>query len=148
MIRVILILFCFLSYGNFSPFINNLIIFLLINIGLFSILRKKKLNFKDFNIFILSTFIIELFLGFPLLISVVALSIPLLALSYFVNNFSVHYTFTSIFLFILSSIIFFILYPETFSTMRFNEYLLYRSQIHIEMSLLQLSCFLYQRYLP
>lgn len=125
MIRVILILFCFLSYGNFSPFINNLIIFLLINIGLFSILRKKKLNFKDFNIFILSTFIIELFLGFPLLISVVALSIPLLALSYLVNNFSVHYTFTSIFLFILSSIIFFILYPETFSTMRFNEYLLY-----------------------
>ena len=125
MIRVILILFCFLSYGNFSPFINNLIIFLLINIGLFSILRKKKLNFKDFNIFILSTFIIELFLGFPLLISVVALSIPLLALSYFVNNFSVHYTFTSIFLFILSSIIFFILYPETFSNMRFNEYLLY-----------------------
>ena len=125
MIRVILILFCFLSYGNFSPFINNLIIFLLINIGLFSILRKKKLNFKDFSIFILSTFIIELFLGFPLLISVVALSIPLLALSYFVNNFSVHYTFTSIFLFILSSIIFFILYPETFSTMRFNEYLLY-----------------------
>lgn len=125
MIRVILILFCFLSYGNFSPFINNLILFLLINIGLFSILRKKKLNFKDFNIFILSTFIIELFLGFPLLISVVALSIPLLALSYFVNNFSVHYTFTSIFLFILSSIIFFILYPETFSTMRFNEYLLY-----------------------
>ena len=125
MIRVILILFCFLSYGNFSPFINNLVIFLLINIGLFSILRKKKLNFKDFNIFILSTFIIELFLGFPLLISVVALSIPLLALSYFVNNFSVHYNFTSIFLFILSSIIFFILYPETFSTMRFNEYLLY-----------------------
>jgi len=125
MIRVILILFCFLSYGNFSPFINNLIIFLLINIGLFSILRKKKLNFKDFNIFILSTFIIELFLGFPLLISVVALSIPLLALSYFVNNFSVHYTFTSIFLFILSSIIFFILYPETFLTMSFNEYLLY-----------------------
>lgn len=125
MIRVILILFCFLSYGNFSPFINNLIIFLLINIGLFSILRKKKLNFKDFNIFILSTFIIELFLGFPLLISVVALSIPLLALSYFVNNFSVHYTFTSIFLFILSSIIFFILYPETFSIMGFNEYLLY-----------------------
>lgn len=125
MIRVILILFCFLSYGNFSPFINNLIIFLLINIGLFSILRKKKLNFKDFNIFILSTFTIELFLGFPLLISVVALSIPLLALSYLVNNFSVHYSFTSIFLFILSSIIFFILYPETFSTMRFNEYLLY-----------------------
>ena len=125
MIRVILILFCFLSYGNFSPFINNLIIFLLINIGLFSILRKKKLNFKDFNIFILSTFIIELFLGFPLLISVVALSIPLLVLSYFVNNFSVHYIFTSIFLFILSSIIFFILYPETFLTMRFNEYLLY-----------------------
>ena len=125
MIRVILILFCFLSYGNFSPFINNLIIFLLINIGLFSILRKKKLNFKDFNIFILSTFIIELFLGFPLLISVVALSIPLLALSYSINNFSVHYTFTSIFLFILSSIIFFILYPETFSTMSFNEYLLY-----------------------
>jgi len=125
MIRVILILFCFLSYGNFSLFINSLIIFLLINIGLFSILRKKKLNFKDFIIFILSTFIIELFLGFPLLILVVALSIPLLALSYFVNNFSVHYTFTSIFLFILSSIIFFILYPETFSTMRFNEYLLY-----------------------
>ena len=125
MIRVILILFCFLSYGNFSPFINSLILFLLINIGLFSILRKKKLNFKDFNIFILSTFIIELFYGFPLLISVVALSIPLLAISYFVNNFSVHYTFASIFLFILSSIIFFILDPETFLTMRFNEYLLY-----------------------
>lgn len=125
MIRVLLILFCFLSYGNFSLFINSLIIFLLINIGLFSILRKKKLNFKDFIIFILSTFIIELFLGFPLLISVVVLAIPLLALSYLVNNFSAHYTFTSIFLFILSSIIFFILYPETFLTMSFNEYLLY-----------------------
>jgi len=39
----------------------------------------------DFIIFILSTYLVELFLGLPLLISVVAFSLPLLALSYVIN---------------------------------------------------------------
>ena len=38
-------------------------------------------------IFILSTYLVELFLGLPLFISVVTFSLPLLALSYIINNY-------------------------------------------------------------
>ena len=125
MIRIFLILVCYLTYGNFSYTFDNLIIFSLINISFYSFLRKKKINFNDFIIFITSTYIIELFLGLPLFISVVALSLPLIIISYFVNNFFIHFSFVSIFLFIISLITFYFLYPEFVTIMRPDDYLYY-----------------------
>ena len=125
MIRIFLILVCYLTYGNFSHAFDNLLIFLLINIAFYSFLKEKKINFNDFIIFITSTYVIELFLGLPLFISVVALSLPLMAISYFVNNFSIHFSFVSIFLFILSLVTFYILYPEIFIIMRLEDYIYY-----------------------
>ncbi len=75
--------------------------------------------------FISSTFIIELFLGLPLFISVVALSLPLIAISYLINNFSIHFSFVSIFLFILSLFTFYFLYPEILITIRLEDYIYY-----------------------
>ncbi len=125
MIRIFLILVCYLTYGNFSYTFDNLIIFSLINISFYSFLRKKKINFNDFIIFIISTYIIELFLGLPLFISVVALSLPLIIISYFVNNFFIHFSFVSIFLFIISLVTFYFLYPEFFTIMRLEDYIYY-----------------------
>ena len=125
MIRLFLILVCYLTYGNFSYAFDNLLIFSLINIAFYSFLKERKINFKDFIIFITSTYVIELFLGLPLFISVVALSLPLLAISYFVNNFFIHFSFVSIFLFILSLVTFFFLYPEIFIIMRLEDYIYY-----------------------
>ncbi len=125
MIRIFLILFCYLTYGNFSHAFDNLLLFSLINIAFYSFLKEKKINFNDFIIFISSTYVIELFLGLPLFISVVALSLPLVAISYFVNNFSIHFSFVSIFLFIISLVTFFFLYPEIFITMRLEDYIYY-----------------------
>ena len=125
MIRIFLILVCYLIYGNFSNSFDNLIIFILINISFFSFLKEKKINFNDFIIFISSTYIIELFLGLPLFISVVALSLPLIAISYFINNFSIHFSFTSIFLFILSLVTFYFLYPEISIIMRLENFIYY-----------------------
>ena len=120
-----LILMCYLMYGNFSYAFNNLLIFSLINIAFFSFLKEKKINFNDFIIFITSTYIIELFLGLPLFISVVALTVPLIAISYFINNFYIHFSFFSIFLFLLSFSTFYFLYPEIFIIMRLEDFIYY-----------------------
>ena len=125
MVRIFLVIFCFLSYGNFNYLVDNLLIFSLINIGFYSFLKEKKLDLFDFIIFILSTYLVELFLGLPLFISVVTFSLPLLALSYIINNFSVHYIINSIFIFILSLLIFYFLYPEVVMTLKIKDYLLY-----------------------
>ncbi|MFL2514362.1 MAG: hypothetical protein ACJ0RK_03330 [Alphaproteobacteria bacterium] len=125
MVRIFLVIFCFLSYGNFNYLVDNLLIFSLINIGFYSFLKEKKLDLFDFIIFILSTYLVELFLGLPLFISVVTFSLPLLALSYIINNFSVHYSINSIFIFILSLLIFYFLYPEVVMTLKIKDYLLY-----------------------
>ncbi len=125
MIRIFLILVCYLTYGNFSYTFDNLLIFSLINIAFYSFLKEKKINFYDFIIFITSTYIIELFIGLPLFISVVALSLPLIAISYFVNNFSIHFSFISIFLFMLSFATFYFLYPEIIIIMRLEDCLYY-----------------------
>ena len=125
MIRVFLILACYLTYGNFSYTFDNLLIFSLINIAFYSFLKEKKLNFYDFIIFFISTYIIELFLGLPLFISVVTLSLPLIAISYFINNFFIHFSFVSIFLFILSLVTFYFLYPEIFIIMKLEDYIYY-----------------------
>ena len=125
MIRIFLILVCYLTYGNFSHAFDKLLIFSLINIAFYSFLKGKKIKFNDFIIFITSTYIIELFLGLPLFISVVVLPLPLIAISYFVNNFFIHFSFVSIFLFIISLVTFYFLYPEIFIIMRLEDYIYY-----------------------
>lgn len=125
MIRIFLIIFCFLSFGNFNYLIDNLLIFSLINIAFYSFLKEKKIDLFDFIIFILSTYLVELFLGLPLFISVVAFSLPLLALSYFINNYSIHYSINSILIFILSLLTFYFLYPELFMILKIKDYLPY-----------------------
>ena len=125
MIRIFLIIFCFLSFGNFNYLIDNLLIFSLINIAFYSFLKEKKIDLFDFIIFILSTYLVELFLGLPLFISVVAISLPLLALSYFINNYSLHYSINSIFIFILSLMTFYLLYPELFMILKIKDYIPY-----------------------
>ena len=125
MIRIFLILVCYMTYGNFSYTFDNLIIFSLINIAFYSFLKEKKIDLFDFIVFIISTYIIELFLGLPLFVSVVILSLPLLAISYFVNNFSIHFSFVSIFLFIISLVTYYFLYPEIFVIMILEDYIYY-----------------------
>lgn len=125
MIRLFLTIACYLTYGNFGYIFDSLLIFSLINIAFYSFLKEKKIELNDFLIFIISTYIIELFLGLPLFISVVVLSLPLLVLSYIINNFFIHYLFISIFLFILSLVTFYFLYPENFIIMEFKDYAYY-----------------------
>ena len=125
MIRIFLIIVCFLSYGNFNILVDNLIIFSLINVALYSFLKEKKINLSDFIIFILATYMIELFLGLQLFISVVALSIPLLVLSYVINNYSIHYSIISLLIFGLSLVTFHLLYPDFLIFINVKDYLLY-----------------------
>ena len=99
MIRLIFVTILFLIYGNFSFVINDIVILSLINIAFYTVLKEKNIKFIDVLIFILSTFVVEVFVGLPILISIVVLFMPLLLLNYFINN----YNFA---LFIKSSIIF------------------------------------------
>lgn len=91
----------------------------------YSFLKEKKIELFDFIIFILSTYLVELFLGLPLFFSVVAFSLPLLALSYVINNYSIHFSINSIFIFILSLLTFYFLYPELFMILKIKDYLPY-----------------------
>ena len=99
MIRLIFVTILFLIYGNFSFIINDIVLFSLINIAFYTVLKEKNIKIIDVFIFILSTFVVEIFVGLPILIGIVVLFIPLLLLNYFINN----YNFA---LFIKSSIIF------------------------------------------
>ena len=99
MIRLIFVTILFLIYGNFSFVINDIVVFSLINIAFYTVLKEKNIKIIDVFIFILSTFVVEVFVGLPILIGIVVLFIPLLLLNYFINN----YNFA---LFIKSSIIF------------------------------------------
>ena len=99
MIRLIFVTILFLIYGNFSYVINDIVVFSLINIAFYTVLKEKNIKIIDVFIFILSTFVVEVFVGLPILIGIVILFIPLLLLNYFINN----YNFA---LFIKSSIIF------------------------------------------
>ena len=99
MIRLIFVIILFLIYGNFSFIINDIVLFSLINIAFYTVLKEKNIKIIDVFIFILSTFVVEIFVGLPILIGIVVLFIPLLLLNYFINN----YNFA---LFIKSSIIF------------------------------------------
>ena len=99
MIRLFFVAILFLIYGNFSFIINDIVVFSLINIAFYTIIKDKKIKIIDVFIFILSAFVVEVFVGLPILISIVVLFIPLLLLNYFINN----YNFA---VFIKSSIIF------------------------------------------
>ena len=99
MIRLIFVAILFLIYGNFSFVINDIVVFSLINIAFYTVLKEKNIKIIDVFIFILSTFVVEVFVGLQILIGIVVLFIPLHLLNYFINN----YNFT---LFIKSSIIF------------------------------------------
>ena len=99
MIRLIFVTILFLIYGNFSFVINDIVVFSLINIAFYTVLKEKNIKIIDVLIFMLSTLVVEVFVGLPILIGIVVLFIPLLLLNYLINN----YNFA---LFIKSSIIF------------------------------------------
>ena len=88
MIRLFFVIVLFLIYGNFNFVINDIVVFSLINIAFFTVLKEKNIKMIDIFIFILSTFVVEVFVGLPILIGIVVLFIPLLILNYFINNYN------------------------------------------------------------
>ena len=108
MIRIFFVIILFLIYGNFNFVINDIVVFSLINIAFYTALKEKNIKIFDVFIFILSTLIIELFVGLPILIGIVVLFIPLTLINYLINNYNfVSYMKTSI-IFLLSFVTFFI----------------------------------------
>ncbi len=108
MIRLFFIIILFLIYGNFNFVINDIVVFSLINIAFFTVLKEKNIKIIDIFIFILSTFVVEVFVGLPLLIGIVVLFIPLLILNYFINNYNFSSFIKSLIVFLLSFITFFL----------------------------------------
>ena len=106
MIRLIFVTILFLIYGNFSFVINDIVIFSLINIAFYTVLKEKNIKIIDVFIFILSTFVVEVFVGLPILIGIVILFIPLLLLNYFINNYNFALFIKSSIIFLLSFIVF------------------------------------------
>ena len=108
MIRLFFVLILFLIYGNFNFVINDIVVFSLINIAFFTVLKEKNIQIIDIFIFILSTFVVEVFVGLPILIGIVVLFIPLLILNYFINNYNFSTFIKSFIVFLLSFITFFL----------------------------------------
>ena len=106
MTRLIFVTILFLIYGNFSFVINDIVILSLINIAFYTVLKEKNIKIIDVLIFILSTFVVEVFVGLPILISIVVLFIPLLLLNYFINNYNFALFIKSLIIFLLSFIAF------------------------------------------
>ena len=108
MIRLFTIAILFILYGNLSAELNDIIILSLINIAFFTILKEKKIKYLDISIFILATFVIEVFVGLPILIGFVFLYIPLILFNYLINNYNLSKIVKSLIIFLLSLIIFYI----------------------------------------
>ena len=106
MIRLFFVIILFLIYGNFNFVINDIVVFSLINIALFTVFKEKNIKIIDVFIFILSTFVIEIFVGLPILIGVVVLFIPLLLLNYFINNYNLALSIKSSIIFLFSFVTF------------------------------------------
>ena len=106
MIRLIFVAILFLIYGNFSFVINDIVVFSLINIAFYTVLKEKNIKIIDVFIFILSTLVVEVFVGLPILICIVILFIPLLLLNYFINNYNFALFIKSSIIFLLSFIVF------------------------------------------
>ena len=124
MIRLFFVIILFLIYGNINFVINDIVVFSLINIAFFTALKEKKIKFIDIFIFILSTFMIEVFVGLPILIGVVVLFIPLAITNYFVNNYNFLIVIKSLIILLLS-LFFFIIIDQTIFLRLLNiQYLL------------------------
>ena len=108
MIRLIFITILFLIYGNFGFVINDIVVFSLINIAFYTAFKEKNIKIIDIFVFILSTFVIEVFVGLPILIGVVVLFLPLLLLNNFINNYNFALLIKSSIIFLLSFIAFYI----------------------------------------
>ena len=108
MIRIIFVTILFLIYGNFSFVINDIVVFSLINIAFYTAFKEKNIKIIDVFVFILSTFVIEVFVGLPILIGVVVLFLPLLLLNNFINNYNFALLIKSSIIFLLSFIAFYI----------------------------------------
>ena len=106
MIRLFFVIILFLIYGNFNFVINDIVVFSLINIAFFTVLKEKNIKIIDIFIFILSTFVVEVFVGLPILIGIVVLFLPLLLLNYLINNYNLSTYIKSLTIFILSFIAF------------------------------------------
>ena len=106
MIRLFFVIILFLIYGNLNFVINDIVVFSLINIAFFTVLKEKNIKIIDIFIFILSTFVVEVFVGLPILIGIVVLFIPLLLLNYFINNYNFSTFIKSLIVFLLSFITF------------------------------------------
>ena len=106
MIRLIFVTILFLIYGNFNFVINDIVVFSLINIAFYTVLKEKNIKTIDVFIFIISTFVVEVFVGLPILIGIVILFIPLLLLNYFINNYNFALFIKSSIIFLLSFIVF------------------------------------------
>ncbi len=108
MIRLFTIAILFILYGNLNVELNDMIILSLINIAFFTILKEKKIKYIDISIFILSTFVIEVFVGLPILIGFVFLFIPLILINNLINNYNLSLFVKSLIIFLLSLITFYI----------------------------------------
>ena len=108
MIRLFFVLILFLAYGNFNSVINDIVVFSLINLAFYTALKQKNIKFNDVFIFILSTFVIEVFVGLPILIGIVVLFLPLNLLNYFINNYNFALFIKSLIIFLLSFVAFYI----------------------------------------
>ena len=106
MIRLIFVTILFIIYGNFSFIINDIVVFSLINIAFYTVLKEKNIKIIDVFIFILSTYVVEVFVGLPILIGIVVLFIPLLLLNYFINNYNFALLIKSSIIFLISFITF------------------------------------------
>ena len=109
MIRLFLILLLFLIYGNLNLISNDIIIFSLINIAFYSMIKQKKINNLDIAVFILSSLVIEIFVGLPILIGIVFLFLPLIYLNNLINNYNFSFFIKSLLIFALSLVPLFIL---------------------------------------
>ena len=108
MIRLFTIAILFILYGNLNVELNDMIILSLINIAFFTILKEKKIKYIDISIFILSTFVIEVFVGLPILIGFVFLFIPLILVNNLINNYNLSLFVKSLIIFLLSLITFYV----------------------------------------
>ena len=108
MIKLFFVIILYLVYGNSNFVINDIVVFSLINIAFYTVLKEKNIKIFDIFIFILSTFVIEVFVGLPILIFIVVLFIPLVFLNYIINNYNFALFIKSLIIFLLSFITFYI----------------------------------------
>ena len=124
MIRLFSVLILFLIYGNFSFVINDIVVFSLINIAFYTVLKEKNIKIIDVLIFILSTFVVEVFVGLPILISTILLFIPLLLLNYLINNYNFVLLIRSLIIFLISFIAFYIFDQSIILRLLNSQYLI------------------------